>query len=132
MNFYTSKIFSMLRFFIRPARVCVMCYALQCDCCLRFCEIPTLSHSFIAQSRNSYFVQIDSYFAPRVYQLIYFPCTILEVSGTILESADKVGIPTLRRCNSGIAPIPTLRRTYITAHNFDFNIPVCTLPCKRI
>ena len=27
------------------------------------------------------------------------PCTILELSGTIPESADKVGIPTLRRTN---------------------------------
>ena len=39
--------------------------------------------------------------------------------GTILESADKVGIPTLRRCNSGIAPIPTLRRTYINDISAD-------------
>ena len=44
-----------------------------------------------------------------IYQLIYFPFIILELSGK--KSAGKVGIPTLRWSNSGIAPIPTLRRT---------------------
>ena len=66
---------------------------------LRKVEIPTLSKS-IPTLRTEFISSL-------------LPCTILELPGTILESADKVGIPTLRRCNSGIAPIPTLRRTYI-------------------
>ena len=37
------------------------------------------------------------------------PCAILELSSTIPESADKVGILTMRRYNSGIVPILTLR-----------------------
>ena len=31
------------------------------------------------------------------HNTIYIPCAILELSGTIPESADKVGIPPLRR-----------------------------------
>ena len=31
------------------------------------------------------------------YNRIYIPCAILEMSGTIPEPSDKVGIPTLRR-----------------------------------
>ena len=38
------------------------------------------------------------------YNRIYIPCAILELSGTIPESADKIGIPTLRRT------IPALSR----------------------
>ena len=47
--------------------------------------IPTLSKS-IPTLRTEF-----------ISSLFHF--RILELSGTILESADKVGIPTLRRCN---------------------------------
>ena len=52
----------------------------------------------------------DSYFVP-------IPTLRTDNSGIelrkvgILTLSDKVRIPTLRRCNSGIVPIPTLRRT---------------------
>ena len=42
---------------------------------------------------------------------IYIPCAILELSSTIPESADKVGIPTLRRT------IPELYRFLLGAEH---------------
>ena len=58
------------------------------------------------------------------------PCAILELSGTIPESADKVGIPTLRRT------IPELSRFLHCAEHTQIPRLVCTqvprLVCTQV
>ena len=52
----------------------------------------------------------------------YIPCAILELSGTIPELVDKVGVPTLRMINSAIVLILTLCMTYISIPDICVNL----------
>ena len=76
--------------------------------------LPCMFTRFSLCPAHSYFAQ-----GLVIAKIDEIPCAILELSGTIPETADKVGILRLRRYNSGIVPILTLRLTYI------FSLYVC-------
>ena len=91
---------------------------IRTECC-RISKIPNSvgrNDNFLARVRKLSVLPtfIDNFDKRQHYVRIlslYMSCAILEFSGTIPESADKAGIPSVREDTSGIVSILSLRRT---------------------